>query len=162
MNTRSLILSLIIALSASRAKAADIYTAHEWGTFTTISGSDGMALPWWTPNLEGPAALPEFVRPVLSFTKGYAPSLMRMETPVIYFYATTPMSVEVSVNYPNGRLTDVFPAGVSQLPGGNLVPGASMPLYSWKLDLLPPTKINATAIPPVKSCLLYTSDAADE
>lgn len=149
MKTRSLILGFVVALSASHTDATDIYTAHEWGTFTTISGSDGVALPWWTPSLEGPAVLPEFIRPVLSFSKVGEPSLMRMETPVIYFYAMAPMSVEVGVSYPNGRLTDVFPAGAPQLPGGNLMPGASVPLYSWKLDLLPPTLINAAVIPPV-------------
>ena len=139
-----------LAIGSQLIRSADIYTAHEWGTFTTISGSDGAALPWWTPTLEGPAVLPEFVQGVPSFRKTMAPSLMRMETPVIYFYPMAPMSVSVGVDYPNGRLTEAFPSVNLQLPGAAPSSGARLPQYAWTVDLLPPTSINAEAMPPVK------------
>lgn len=150
-----------LAIGSQLIRSADIYTAREWGTFTTISGSDGVALPWWTPTLEGPAVLPEFVRGVPSFTKTMAPSLMRMETPVIYFYATSPMSVNVGVDYPNGRLTEAFPSANLQLPGVNPAAGSPFPKYSWRVELLPPTSINAAPIPPVRNHGAHYQHARD-
>lgn len=140
-----------LAIGSQLIRSAEIYSAHEWGTFTTISGSNGATLPWWTPSLEGPAVLPEFVQPVMSFTKTAAPSLMRMETPVIYFYPMAPMSVSVGVDYPAGRLTEAFPTATPQLPGGMLAPGTSAPQHYWNVDLLPPTSVNAAPMPAVKS-----------
>ncbi len=117
--------------------------AHEWGTFTTISGSDGDEIPWWTPKLEGPAELPEFVSSIPSFTKSGGAFLMRMETPVIYFYPREPMKVTVRVSYPSGRLTEAFPA----MDHGQNFQSS----YQWTVNLLPPAGTNANEIPPVKT-----------
>lgn len=89
--------------------------AHEWGTFTAVIGSDGREVPWWTPALEGPAALPEFVGSPMPFLAGKSgafalPKLLRMETPVIYFYADRPKSLIVSVDDSLMPTTEVYPA----------------------------------------------------
>lgn len=150
MHTRFLVLCFALVFTGSLTRAAPAFTAHEWGTLTTISGSDGTALPWWTPTLEGPSALPEFVRPILMFGKAGPPTLIRMETPVIYFYPVVPMSVTAGVSFPTGRLTEVFPSLTPQIPEGGFSSGFASQ-YAWTADLLPPTKINATDIPPVKT-----------
>src|SRR6266849_8003851 len=66
---------------------------HEWGTFTSIAGKDGVALEWRP--LNGSSDLPKFVhtsqeeglglRHVQS--KAELSGLIRMETPVLYFYS---------------------------------------------------------------------------
>src|SRR5262245_19910917 len=68
---------------------------HEWGTFTSVQGSDGVLLEWQpfaAPDL--PSFVYNWRRPglgrqmpaTLLFGKGGIRSLQRMETPVIYFY----------------------------------------------------------------------------
>jgi hypothetical protein len=92
---------------------------HEWGTFTSFQGSDGNLLEW--KPLET-SQLPRFVYdwnnnslglqsliPEASFGKGRLPALQRMETPVIYFYSDTPKTVDVSINFPQGLITEWFP-----------------------------------------------------
>src|SRR5215813_11724965 len=81
------------------------YVAHEWGTFTSVQGSDGVLLDWRP--LET-SRLPNFVydwknpglnrRPTgpLPFSKAAMVTLQRMETPVIYFYSDKEETVDVS------------------------------------------------------------------
>src|SRR2546422_3321768 len=61
-------------------------TAHEWGTFTAIAGTDGHAMKW-TP-LTVPDDLPNFVEHLsnANFKLGLRGTI-RMETPVLYFYS---------------------------------------------------------------------------
>jgi len=94
------------------------FTAHEWGTFTSVQGADGVLLDWRP--LET-SRLPKFVYDWkapglncraagnLAFGKGAMLTLQRMETPVIYFYADEKQSVDVSVNFPQGLITEWYP-----------------------------------------------------
>lgn len=91
--------------------------AHEWGTFTTIAGEEGSALEWRP--LHGASDLPTFVyqlnkpdRKGLRHTyagKYSLEALVRMETPVIYFYADRETIVSAKVNFPSGKITEWFP-----------------------------------------------------
>src|SRR6516162_5820108 len=77
-------------------KPAPSYVAHEWGTFTSVQGADGVLLNWRP--LET-SRLPKFVydwtRPGANrqtsagqiLGKGCFVTQQRMETPVIYFYS---------------------------------------------------------------------------
>src|SRR5207244_3833047 len=67
------------------ARANPDLTVHEWGTFTSIAAEDGRAVEW-TP-LDGPQDLPCFVDRFRFNIKGWMPGTVRMETPVLYFYA---------------------------------------------------------------------------
>lgn len=106
----------ILATPLSLRAAGDGYVAHEWGTFTSIQGSDGVLLDW---NGIATSDLPEFVynwsRPGLQrfdptiLTKAWSSSLQRMETPVIYFYPDKPMNVDVVVEFPKGKITEWYP-----------------------------------------------------
>jgi hypothetical protein len=87
--------------------------AHEWGTFTSIAGEDGRAVQW-LPHA-GPPDLPEFIGRINCSLKGALSGTIRMETPVIYFYAPHEMTVNVGVRFRQGIITEWFPrpAGTS-------------------------------------------------
>ena len=88
------VLALASQLLRGRSNDAVAFTAHEWGTFTSIAGADGRAVPWHP--LNGPSDLPSFVDQCGGNLKGAMAGTVRMETPVIYFYA--PEDVTVSVD----------------------------------------------------------------
>ncbi len=113
----------VLGLAAGTAllvaeRSSSHYTAHEWGTFTSVQGGDGVLLQWRP--LES-SKLPGFVYdwtkaglnrqpPVqMLLRKGAVQALQRMETPVIYFYAEEEQSVDVSVMFPKGTITEWFP-----------------------------------------------------
>jgi hypothetical protein len=104
-------------------------TVHEWGTFTTVAGESGRAIEWLP--LGGPTDLPCFVdhyqNGILKVTPGgdqqwldydHAKAALwgkvRMETPVIYFYSPKDVNVNVSVHFPRGLITEVYPSAISQ------------------------------------------------
>lgn len=115
---RALLLSLIVARVCSHFAAADPsgIVAHEWGTFTSVQGSDGEPLRW---NPFVAADLPEFVydrngrsepgHPFVVRSKLANAWLQRMETPVIYFYSNRAATVDVSVGLPSGLITEWYP-----------------------------------------------------
>ncbi len=143
---------------------------HEWGTFTFVSGSDGVPVRWYLPQ-QSVAELPSFVQHnVTVFGKtgtgtfqgspGDTPlfagngasaggDLVRMETPVLYFYPEAPMKVTVEAEYRAGRLTEWYPAPVESTPQGiaNLVSKTK-----WTGELVAPDDAHAAEeIPKLES-----------
>src|SRR5258706_4420396 len=96
-----------LAAPASTATDPGPYTVHEWGTFTSIAGPDGHAVEWMPQ--AGPSDLPCFVQRSLFNVKGSLPGTVRMETPVLYFYADRAITVDVSVWFRDGLITEWFP-----------------------------------------------------
>lgn len=102
------------------------YTLHEWGTFTTVSASDGALLPGVEREEE---ALPGFVYAheamhnnstiQMPFSKGIswhrplANVTVRMETPVIYFYTKQPFDARVEVGFKGGTISQWYPQRTS-------------------------------------------------
>ncbi len=83
-------------------------TAHEWGTFTSIAGADGQAVEW-SP-LNGSTDLPSFVEHFRdSHFKSGLRGTVRMETPVLYFYAPHEETVSVKVSFAKGVITEWYP-----------------------------------------------------
>lgn len=92
---------------------------HEWGTFTSIAGKDGVAVDWRP--LNGSSDLPGFVYDASRLATGKGlrsgqrcikcnmEALVRMETPVIYFYADRDTTVSVSVEFSQGKITEWYP-----------------------------------------------------
>ncbi len=135
---------VVVALAirrTSRAKVVkpDSLVVHEWGTFTSIAGKDGVALEWRP--LNGAADLPKFVHTAQKEAlglrhvqgKGELQALVRMETPVLYFYANKEMNVSAQVEFPKGRITEWYPQARSVGTGINwgavkIVPGAQFNL----------------------------------
>lgn len=80
---------------------------HEWGTFTSIAGDDGRAVEWLPQ--AGPSDLPAFVYASRFGPKALLRGTVRMETPVIYFYAGSEMTVNVTARFRNGAITEWYP-----------------------------------------------------
>jgi hypothetical protein len=98
---------------------APSYVAHEWGTFTSMQGSDGITLEGLHHEEE---SLPGFVYsrteirecPLREFGyKGLETPVdnvtEKMETPVIYFYADAPVHVRTRVCFNRGLLSQWYP-----------------------------------------------------
>jgi hypothetical protein len=88
---------------------------HEWGTFTSIAGQNGEAVLWRPSG--GPTDLPCFVnrfRQPFRF-KGDIPGTVRMETPVLYFYASRELTANVKVLFPKNVITEWYPRAIASL-----------------------------------------------
>ena len=106
-----LISCIVLWTRFSRAAKPPVYsdlTVHEWGTFTSIAGNDGRAIRWLP--LSGPNDLPGFVEHFrdAAFKVGLN-GTVRMETPVIYFYAPREMTLSVKVSFAKGVITEWYP-----------------------------------------------------
>src|ERR1700730_503642 len=81
---------------------------HEWGTFTSIAGNDGRVVSWLP--LTGSTDLPGFVEHFRNagFKLGLC-GTVRMETPVLYFYAPRAITLSVKVSFARGVITEWYP-----------------------------------------------------
>lgn len=110
--------AVLLGLVSAVSHAAPNLEVHEWGTFTSIAGADGRAVPWQATSED----LPSFVYSnhfscaglrscvMMEQTKSRLRALIRMETPVIYFYTPEPLDVSLQVSFPTGRMTEWFPS----------------------------------------------------
>jgi hypothetical protein len=143
------------------------YIAHEWGTFTSLCGSDGVqlnglykeeeALPSFVHSISSPEYYCNFpnIENILLDDKGFGGEVslikanVKMETPVIYFYAGQQLDIDVNVwfkkglisqYYPNGDLNGTIKDVVSYLPNRHLCIDFSSPQsnnsISWKTRVL--------------------------
>lgn len=97
---------LAFAADTAAAKEPDKFVVHEWGTFSTFSGSDGKKLKFHPNDRD----LPAFVHDIRRYVKGVASDvLVSLETPVLYFYSDRDRAVSVHVDFPNGTMTDWYP-----------------------------------------------------
>jgi len=123
-------------------------TVHEWGTFTSVAGPDGMAIQWLPAG--GPTDLPCFVHVSGAGLKGWpdaekagrsSRARIRMETPVLYFYAPRQETVQVKVSFPRGLMTEWYPASsagpVSQRQAQQAFPNVAGAI-EWKNVLVMP------------------------
>jgi hypothetical protein len=124
---------------SSAAPPKDHFIVHEWGTFTSIAGKDGVALEWRP--LNGATDLPKFVHTMQGAdlglrhanSKAELTAAVRMETPVIYFYANREMNVSAKVDFPKGKITEWYPQARAVATGINwgtmkIEPGAAFNL----------------------------------
>ncbi len=94
------------------ARDPQALTVHEWGTFTSVAGADGRPVLWHT--VYGQSDLPCFVRRARRGPKDSLEAFVRMETPVLYFYSPRDTTVDVSVRFRRGAITEWFPDAVVQ------------------------------------------------
>ncbi|MGE3309717.1 MAG: hypothetical protein AB7O66_07085 [Limisphaerales bacterium] len=157
-------LASVVRSTPDAAPRTAAFAVHEWGTFTSIQGSDGNPIPW-NP-FSTASDLPGFVfdrrnpthnRDVLA-GKGAAflllglkdgrPWLQRMETPVIYFHSDKPLTVDVHVRFPDGVLTEWFPqvSGFGPAPAiAGVLPGSSDSHLRWNSVRVVPGGTRAAA-----------------
>ncbi|HEX5270220.1 MAG TPA: hypothetical protein VFW33_07035 [Gemmataceae bacterium] len=103
-----LALACCFAADPDRGRSADgKLVVHEWGTFSTFSGSDGKNLKFNPYDND----LPDFVHAYLTRDSKAGPKggTISLETPVIYFYPDRPMSASVHVEFPRGTITEWYP-----------------------------------------------------
>jgi hypothetical protein len=144
----------------------DPLVVHEWGTFTSMQGSDGVGLEGLQREEE---RLPSFVysrtkvRDCPLRTYGYKGLEVpvehvtkKMETPVLYFHSATPRRVRVRVDFVKGLISQWYP--VSDLLGPPEADPAAGPLdlakvdrsfLEWDVDLLPKSGEAPAGIPSV-------------
>lgn len=131
------------------------YTAHEWGTFTSVQGADGVQMEW---NPLTVSELPPFVyelnrvrgknSPLLLLAKTGLTCRQRMETPVIYFYSDRERTLDVAVDFPQGTITEWYPlesaADISlRRPGQN----QKLPALRWPNLRVLPSAAPAAGLP---------------
>ena len=159
--------------SAEKTLAADNrLVVHEWGTFTSIAGKDGVALEWRP--LNGPSDLPKFVHTIQKESEGlrHPPgkneltAAVRMETPVLYFYSANEMDVSVKVDFPKGKITEWYPQARSvntSIDWGRLkvMPGAAvnLPVDYSKSHYYPARETDAA---PLQVCSTSSKPAQQE
>lgn len=130
---------------------------HEWGTFTSFSGSTGAQLEFHPLLNED---LPRFVYDramqagVPVFTKARILSRIRMETPVTYFYTDRERTVRARVDFPKGVLTEFYPPVVSMAPAYsaslNSEAGRSKSHLDWgEIRLIPPASLAPHVADPI-------------
>lgn len=148
MRTMKMFSMSVLMLLALPGQAA--LKVHEWGTFTSLVGSDGLTQAGLYHEDE---KLPDFVHPfgaTNSTVPDFAPIAwnpgrgtppnppddcvrpskicladailersaisQKMETPVVYFYSDQPTQVRVNVRFPEGVITQTFPAPITTSP----------------------------------------------
>jgi hypothetical protein len=120
MLSRILLTFAALPLLAEEIRPANPLTVHEWGTFTSVAAATGEELPWSPFN--GPVDLPCFVHRLGLGGVGpkMFPMLIRMETPVLYFYAPAALTLSVRVDFPQGVVTEWYPRATNRPRPGNL------------------------------------------
>jgi hypothetical protein len=137
---------------------------HEWGTFTTMQGSDGITLEGLQHEEE---PLPDFVHAIDGYSaidvlaglsKGVGRPVrgctVKMETPVTYFYSPHSLLVHARVEFDHGMLTQWYPAvaeyGVRGAPKDEQIDFARVERgwLDWQVEVLAP-KFGVDATPSV-------------
>lgn len=139
MKRRILFASLLACISvvwASASSSPEGLVVHEWGTFLSMSGSDGVSLDGMYHEEH---ALPPFVHARSTAQLKRPSSVVKGETPVIYFYTSERRRVHVEVGFPGGIWTQWYPQADLVIPG--LTSSASSRgrdgRILWNVDLVP-------------------------
>jgi len=124
------LLPLFLAALASDPLGDDPgYVLHEWGTFTTLTGSDGVLLEGLSYDDH---QLPDFVYQRSRSPAGFDGVHCKMETPVLYFYSDRARELRVKLGFQQGILTQWYPQ-VRELypPAGPGAPVLRGGLLDW-------------------------------
>lgn len=129
-NLHLLTLALLLSAGLVAQEMKSDYEVHEWGTFTTLSNSQGRQLTGlirseepvpafvhkiktsWTTRIENPHSTKSFDQYIYTHHKTNIENVnCRMETPVLYFYSkNAPLKInKVRVDYSQGSVTEFFP-----------------------------------------------------
>jgi hypothetical protein len=133
---------------------------HEWGTFTSVGSSTGVLMEGLHHEEE---PLPLFVHgrsaepggPVAVEMPGNKSMetlpiqvTQKLETPVLYFYGAAARGVRVRVDFPDGVLSQWYPAATRFGPELGLVAVPRQGFMEWTFDMIPgmlPTEFPAVA-----------------
>jgi hypothetical protein len=116
------------------------FVVHEWGTFTSVQGSDGATVPGLHEEEE---PLPAFVHGRYAFgpfkQMEELPELVtqKLETPVIYFYADVPRA-SVDVAFPQGIISEWYPDAEAFAPEIGTLEGFRDGQMRWTVEFTDP------------------------
>ncbi|MBK8976083.1 MAG: hypothetical protein IPM29_09160 [Planctomycetes bacterium] len=137
------------------AVPAPRFALHEWGTFTSLAGSDGVVLEGLHHEEE---SLPDFVHDLAQLAEVSVARdgmkfpasrvTQKMETPVVYFHADAPLRVTVDVSFTGGLMTQFYPLpelvsprldAIAKLLATRPVDFGGVPqsMVRWQVDVLP-------------------------
>ena len=108
-----------IGLAAHESAGSIPFVVHEWGTFLSVQGSDGVTLGGMVDSDE---ILPDFVESANPSSFMRVSMKSKMETPVTYFYTDRPRTVQVRIDMPKGLLTHWYPLVQSYGPNPSSKP----------------------------------------
>ena len=137
--------TLLLAVSCGRALEPTApmqgLVVHEWGTYTSVQGSDGLTVDGLQHEEE---ALPAFVRQrsvVPTDPKGIealpGPVNQKLETPVLYFYAPAAMEVTASVDFPGGIVSQWYPEAERYAPAVGQMAAIAGGHMAWRAQVRP-------------------------
>ena len=112
---------------------------HEWGTFTSLQGSDGRVMDGLHHTEE---LLPAFVHGRLASSGGLHKSMealpeavtQKLETPVIYFYGDVPRAT-VDVEFPGGVISEWYPGATAMAPAVGSLTRIAEGRMTWDVGL---------------------------
>lgn len=124
-------LLFLVAILGAGNILAEPLVVHEWGTFTVLQDETGNAIPGINIDDE---PVPNFVHRVgsliqtpevlqlaskVSLPMCHPDVVMRLETPVVYFYPPNEEEtvVDVAVDFPSGWITEYYPDATVSTPG---------------------------------------------
>lgn len=143
-------------ITARSVSPEDPLVVHEWGTFLSMNGSDGVTLDGMYHEEH---ALPEFVHARSKDQLHLRASDLKGETPVIYFYTQQERQISVRVGFPQGVWTQWYPqaemvGSSSEQAGTPLAPRNGH--ITWNAQILPvPEGRKAPTLPVTASDALW-------
>jgi hypothetical protein len=135
--------------TAKPAPAKSNLIVHEWGTFLSVQGSDGVTLGGMVDSEE---QLPNFVEGrsnngIWERTQ----FVSKMETPVTYFYTDRSQVADVRVDMPKGVLTHWYPMvrSFGPRPDAKTDKARAGSFLHWRhVELIPPSAASASGAVP--------------
>jgi hypothetical protein len=142
------------AVGSAQSRQSDI-VVHEWGTFLTMQGSDGISLDGMYHEEH---ALPSFVHSRSRDQLKLRSAFVKGETPVIYFYTERKQSVNVRVDFPSGLWTQWYPQAM--LVGPQFAQAGSPPKLRnghivWQAEVIPAAAAPPQGVPPIEKDALW-------
>jgi hypothetical protein len=136
MRASILLLVAVLALGSTAFASSEPLVVHEWGTFTSLQDEGGNAIGGINVDDE---PVPRFVHDLMRNRTYASPNIfakglpggsreeitMRLETPVMYFHlppGSAPRSVDVSVQFRGGLLSQFYPDAASNVSVGKMFP----------------------------------------
>ena len=120
-----IVVTMAAAAAAPPYSSPGLLTVHEWGTFVSMEGSDGLALEGLHHD---EADLPAFVHSRSQDQLRLHATTSKLETPVLYFYTDPdagPKSVHVRVDFPKINSATPLPSQIPPVQEKNTASAAS-------------------------------------
>jgi hypothetical protein len=164
--------ALLATTADAQAPPKATFAVHEWGTFTSMQGVDGVvleglhheeeALPSFVHSAATVEAAPDAAGFALGVESGQVTKFpatrvtQKMETPVLYFHTEVPRRVMVSVGFREGLITQYYPVPQALSPSPEELRGKPVDMAgvrfstaTWSLDLVPPSQPRPAEVPAV-------------